>query len=282
MSPKLMPIHVICRICAVIIGGAILLSGCQTVSDRLRINENDQPRSNENETTGISSVHLRLGNPSNASTADPNNYLLIGKAYAASYNNSKGTPNWVAWKTTSGDLGERLERVEFHPDPRLPPGIRRITAHDYSGSGYDRGHLCPSADRFADPEANFETFAMTNVVPQTPDLNQFVWNKLEMYSRGLARHGVDVYTIAGVYGDAGRINGKLTVPTNCWKVILWLREGQDPAGQNSGFRVVAVDVPNIQGIRNDSWRKYRTTMRELEEKTGYRFFSSLPTGSRDQ
>ena len=107
---------------------------------------------------------------------------------------------------TREDLGDKLRRPDFQPDNRLPPGVDRITTFDYIGSGYDRGHVVPSGDRFGDREANAETFLMTNIVPQTGALNQFPWEQLESYSRYLIRRGNDVYTIAGVYGDAGTDN----------------------------------------------------------------------------
>ncbi len=210
------------------------MAACRPIAEQVN-SPNAEPLSTANT---ASSIDLALGNPSNASTADRNNFLIIRRAYALSYNNSKGILNWIEWKTTGSDLGDKLDRPDFHPDARLPDGFRRINTFDYNGSGYDRGHMCPSADRFGDAEANEETFAMTNIVPQTGDLNQFPWEKLESYSRSIARRGFDVYTIAGVYGDAGTIKGKIMVPTNCWKIILSVRPGRqltDPASRRTNY-----------------------------------------------
>lgn len=258
---------------------ALAVFGCAAVEERLQQNQNTAAN------TGAApareareSVHLALGNPS-AATSDPasrDNFLLVDESSAISYNDSRGTPNWVAWKTVASDLGESLPRPDFRPDPRLPRNFKRIAYYDYSGSGFDRGHLLPSADRFADPEKNEATFFMTNIVPQTGDLNQFPWEKLESYSRTLVRRGYDVYSVAGVYGDAGRIKGKVTVPTNCWKIIAAVLSGTDPADIGDNTVIVAVDMPNIDGIRNDRWQRYRTTVRDIEFKTGYDFFNRLP------
>lgn len=38
--------------------------------------------------------NLALGNPSGASTGDPNNYLISRPQYVLSYNNSRGIANW--------------------------------------------------------------------------------------------------------------------------------------------------------------------------------------------
>ncbi len=230
------------------------------------------------------SVHLAFGNPSNA-TIDPandENYLIVGEGSAFSYNNSRGTINWISWKTTRTDLGDSLPRPDFRPDPRLPGSFLHIGYYDYSGSGYDRGHMVPSADRFANKKLNEETFLMTNIIPQTAALNQFLWEKLESYSRSQARRGFDVYTIAGVYGDQGILKRKVVVPTNCWKIIAFLPRDwiEDKIDQRT--RVIAVDMPNKEGIENDAWEKYKTTIRAVEEKTGYDFFASMPRDLQDQ
>lgn len=217
---------------------------------------------------------LPFGNPSNAGTADNDNWLVTHSSHVLSYNDSRATPNWVAWRTTHLDLGERRERPLFQFDDSLPKGFRRIQYYDYSGSGYDRGHMVPAADRFSDEPRMEETFLMTNIVPQTRDLNQFPWNKLESYARGIVRNGNDVYTIAGVYGEKGRFRSKVTIPTNCWKVIVVLPRGG--ATINERTRIIAVDMPNIDGIENVRWETYKTTVRQIEQKAGVDLFSELP------
>jgi endonuclease G len=62
------------------------------------------PRQSHNSST---SVHLLLGNPSGATTsaAKPDNYLMEKQQYALSYNNSRGTPNWVSWQLNRSWIG---------------------------------------------------------------------------------------------------------------------------------------------------------------------------------
>jgi endonuclease G len=40
-----------------------------------------------------------------------------------------------------------LPLVGYFVDNYLPPSFYQVQTSDYSGSGYDRGHMCPSADR---------------------------------------------------------------------------------------------------------------------------------------
>lgn len=255
--------------------------GCERLRSGTASRENDQAPASPASANAYSAA-LPYGNPSNATT-DPNNrdnYLVVHDSHVLSYNDSRGTMNWVAWRTTLEDVGERLPRELFQPDRSLPTGFRRIQYYDYSGSGYDRGHIVPSADRFANPKLNEQTFLMTNIVPQTGDLNQFPWNKLESYGRILARRRYTIYTIAGVYGEKERLRGKVTAPTNCWKVIVVLPRGKTEISAST--RIIAVDMPNVDSIENVPWERYKTTVRSIEEKTGFDIFSLLPRELQDQ
>lgn len=261
---------------------AAVLTGCRTTPDdplRPELN-NSSPVAPPS--PGSAAVDSPFGNSSGASPDPSNrdNYLLTDEASTLSYNASKGTLNWVVWKTTRADLGDRLERPDFRSDTRLPAGFRRIEYYDYSGSGYDRGHIVPSADRFGSRQMNEKTFVMTNIVPQTDDLNQYPWNEFESYVRSQVRSGSDAYQIAGVYGDQGRLKGKITVPSNCWKIVLFVRSGRAPA-VDTRSRIVAVDMPNKKGIANVSWQRYRTSVRAIEQQTGLDLFAALPKDVQD-
>ncbi len=232
-------------------------------------------------TTAVPSIHSPFGLPS-GSDANPDDLLITGSESVFSYNNSRGTVNWVAWRTTRADLGDSIPRPNFEIDDRIPKGLRRIAYYDYSGSGYDRGHMVPSADRFADRRRNMETFRMTNIVPQTSALNQYPWEKFESYIRGQVRRriGFDAYQIAGVYGEREVIKGRLVAPANCWKVVVLIPRGSTPE-VTERTRVIAVDMPNIDGIEKVPWESYRVTVRSIEEKAGVDLFATLSKPLQD-
>ena len=229
-------------------------------------------------------VFLALGNPSNANTSDPNNYLLVNNYFALSYNRDKAIPNWSAWRLSKAELGDlaRPNPDPFRPDPRLPNNWERVTPSDYTGSGFDRGHLCPSADRSGSEEGMSDTFLMTNMTPQTPDLNRGPWVKLEAYLRTLVTRGNDVYIFAGVYGEKGKLKKKVSVPTNDWKIAVSIPRGAPISEINPQTRVIAVDMPNVKAIKNADWQLYRVTVRQIEQRTGYNFFSNLPQLLQDE
>lgn len=276
-NPKFYARFVLC----LLVLGLLFTGGCSFISERTDSGNFNRGAEQPAIRPEAGAVHLLLGNPSNANSDNRDNYLLIKKTFAISYNNNRGTANWISWKTSKADLGESIERPEFRPDLSLPRNFVRINATDYSGSGYQRGHLVPSADRFGDPEANLETFMMTNIVPQTGDLNQYPWAKFENYVRYNARRISDVYQIAGVYGNNGRIRNKVTVPANCWKIVLILPAGSGITDINENTRILAVDMPNTKGIAKNRWQQYQTTVRAIEQKTGYNFLSRLPEGLQE-
>ncbi len=221
-------------------------------------------------------VYLALGNPTSAASG-PDNFLVVRNAYALSFNNSRGIANWVAWRISENDFGAAERQNNFRPDPGLPKNLTRVTPTDYTGSGFDRGHLCPSADRSSSEQANSETFLMTNIVPQTPDLNREVWENLESYSRALVKKGkVDLYIIAGAYGEKGKLKKKVSIPTNFWKVIVAVPQGASVSAINENTHIIAVDMPNASGIAGTDWRKFRTTVRAIEQRANVNLFSALP------
>jgi endonuclease G, mitochondrial len=126
--------------------------------------------------------HLTMGNPSNAVTNinQPANYLLDKSQYAVFYNRDLGRPNWVSWHLDSSWIGSTPRQDDFRNDTTLPSGWHQVKATDYSGSGFDRGHHCPSGDRTNTVASNSATFLMTNMMPQSPDNNQGPWEAGEL------------------------------------------------------------------------------------------------------
>ncbi|ABX03786.1 DNA/RNA non-specific endonuclease [Herpetosiphon sp.] len=226
------------------------------------------------------SLHLTLGNPSNA-VADPlvpNNYLIERTQYALAYQRDAGIPAWVSWHLEVQDLGS-TSRGDFAVDTSLPSGWYRVATSDYSGSGYDRGHMTPSGDRTSSRAANDQTFIMSNIIPQAPDNNQGPWNDLENDSRTWARAGNELYIISGGYGTKGTIaSGRVLIPAVTWKVIVVLPVGNDDANRvAANTRVIGIWMPNDQGIRSNAWEQYRVSVDYIESMTGYDFLSNVPT-----
>lgn len=223
------------------------------------------------------SPHLLLGNPSSATPTKltPDNYLMVKNQYALSVNQTKGTANWASWQLNKSWLGKAERQDNFRPDNTLPAGWVRVTPSMYSGSGYDRGHIVPSADRSLTEEDNSSTFLMTNMMPQSADNNRNTWGNLEDYCRYLVSQGKELYIVAGPFGSLGELKGKVTIPKTTWKIVVVLdNPGSGMNGITASTRVIAVNIPNEQEINND-WKAYKVSVDELEKLTGYDFLSSV-------
>ncbi|QNK64360.1 DNA/RNA non-specific endonuclease [Pedobacter sp. PAMC26386] len=237
--------------------------------------------------------NLLLGNPSNAqhSINSATNYLMDQTYYTESYNRDKGTPNWVSWHISSTDLGSSSRANNFRADINLPSGWYAVGNSSYSGSGFDRGHNCPSGDRTSDNTANSATFLMTNMIPQAPKNNQQTWANLENYTRSLVNGGNEVYVVMGSYGSGGTgtngyqttiDNGNVNVPSRIWKVIVVIPNGNNDLSRiTSSTRVIAVDTPNDQGTVDTDWKKYLTTVRSIEAASGINIMSNVSQSIQD-
>jgi endonuclease G len=203
-----------------------------------------------------------------------------------SYNRDKGIPNWVSWHLNSTWIGTTPRQDDYRADTSLPAGWYQVQSTDYSGSGFDRGHMCPSGDRTASVPDNSATFLMTNFVPQAPDNNQGPWEVLETYCRTLVTQGNELYIITGGAGQGGTgsnggvtntvAGGHVVVPAVTWKVIIVLPNGANDVDRvTKQTRTIAVIMPNAQGIRTTPWTDFRVSVRQVEQLTGYNFFSNV-------
>ncbi len=221
------------------------------------------------------SPHLLLGAPVDATPAD--DYVMAKAQYALSYNNPKRVPNWVAWRVQASDIGNANRTNTFRADASLPAGFVSATNADYKGSGYSRGHMCPSADRTASASANSETFIFTNIVPQAAELNSGPWQQLETYERAQAVAGKDVYIVAGsVFPTTAKTIGKsVAVPSRNYKIVVVLPRGATLADVTSSTPIVAVDMPNDRTALGKPWATYKVSMADVERVSGYRFLTAV-------
>ncbi|MCZ7592952.1 MAG: DNA/RNA non-specific endonuclease [Kiritimatiellae bacterium] len=228
------------------------------------------------------SLQMQLGNPSGATANanDRNHYLIQRTVQALDFSDVLGEPRWASWDLTSGDIGSSSRSSSFYVDSTLPSGFYRVKTADYTNSGYDRGHMTPSLDR-TDTDANNKlVFYMSNILPQSPDNNQGPWQSLEAYCQSLAKAGNELLIISGGSGYNGSYipSGKAAIPGYVWKIVVVVPSGSGSALSrvNAASRVIAVKMPNVQGIRSVAWQNYITSVNQIQSDTAYNFFSALP------
>ncbi|MEG4424946.1 MULTISPECIES: DNA/RNA non-specific endonuclease [unclassified Microcoleus] len=240
-----------------------------------------KPSTREPISSAINNRNLLLGNPSNAvsSIASIDNYLLVKRQYVMSYNSKTKTANWVSWQLNRSWIGAADRQDNFRPDDSLPDAWYKVRPNDYMGSGYDRGHIAPSADRTRNEPDNSSTFLMTNMMPQVPELNRGLWGDLEDYCRELVAQGKELYIIAGPVGRKGSIGRKekIAVPTKNWKVIVVLnQQGLGMQGITADTRTIAVMMPNDANVKGRGWKSFRVSVARVEKETRLNFLSNVP------
>ena len=224
------------------------------------------------------SVHLALGAPRDATPDD--DHLMIKPQYALSYNRQRNLANWVSWNLDASYFGPiPRHKGRFLVDTSLPSGFYQVQDRDYVGSGFDRGHMVRSEERTRTTEDNVATFLLPNVLPQRHDLNAGPWLRLEEYNQALSqKEDKELYVSAGgIFGARPETIGRgIAVPEACFKIVVVLERGQGLEDVSPATRVIAVVMPNTTGILDQAWGQYRTSVSEIERRTGYGFLSLVP------
>jgi endonuclease G len=169
---------------------------------------------------------------------------------------------------TGASVLASVTRVDnFREDAEVPAAVRATLA-DYSGSGYDRGHLAPNASVDFSVAAMDESFLLSNIAPQNSTLNQNAWAELEGYVRACAVTKGELVVTTGPFFNStnpARIGTGVAVPDGFFTAMLHPRE----SGQAMGFM-----VPN-QGITPSMLPSYVTSVDAIEAKTGLNLFPAL-------
>jgi endonuclease G len=194
--------------------------------------------------------------------------------FALSYDEDHEQAEWVAYELTRARLNENwADRPNsFRPDPNVR--TESATPRDYSGSGYDKGHLCPAADMAFDAQAIDETFFMSNMSPQEPAFNAGIWRELEELTRDWARKFNTLYIATGpvltksAYTQIGF--SKVSVPNAFYKVLLAPEQ----------HRAIAFVLPNELG--DSPVMDYACSIDKVEKLTGLDFFPNLLKGMDEE
>lgn len=188
--------------------------------------------------------------------------------FSVSFNKDNRTPNYVAWELLGNETeGESARSNKFWSDNDLEgcPDTR-----DYTRSGYDRGHLCSSADQKWNPQAMNDCFVMANICPQAHDLNNGAWKTLEKKERQWAKRDSALIIVAGpIYNtsDTARIGmAGVRVPGAFFKALL--------APYLDSPRAIAFVYPNMDSPGN--MQDYAMSIDDVEKITGFDLFPSLP------
>ncbi len=191
-----------------------------------------------------------------------------------SFNPKLHIPNFVAWELTADEVDGTVSRGnKFFCDESVP-GCP--DSWDYSYSGYDRGHMAPAGDMKWSRKAMDETFFLTNICPQSGDLNRGAWKTVEEKCRARAKMDQALYIVCGPVPGEKPIeligDSKVFVPKRFFKVIC--------APYANPPYAIGFIMPNGKVVGGA--QKAAVSVDEVEAATGYDFFSELPDDLENQ
>jgi endonuclease G len=167
-------------------------------------------------------VHAPYGIPT-ANKADA--IVICRSGYVTMHDNQAKIPVWASYAIDAQTALGCIPRTNaFVADNSLPLG-KKASPTDYAGTGYDQGHLVPDGDQSYNQQVEWESFLMTNMSPQLPNLNRGVWKQLESNVRAWAvQRNHKLIVIPGdIYDTAtakkiGKSN--VVVPTALFKIVI--------------------------------------------------------------
>lgn len=256
---------------------ALAVAVIQVMPSLLRATSGDQS-SREPESSGPSpsvdganhggSIHY-AGRP--IRTTYPNDVSYLPRiGFEIAYDEQRGNPAWVAYRITLDEWDEEWKRpARFSVDEAT---VARISHQDYTNSGYDRGHMAPNEaiSESYGREAQLQTFLMSNVVPQSPDLNQGPWRIFEELLVDRTKESEELWVVTGpIYDDdiTTIADGAVEVPDGFFKVVIDEVDGQ----------LVSLTVLTPQAVdRRADPLRFSTSIDEVELKAGWDLNPDLP------
>ena len=189
------------------------------------------------------------------------------EGYSLSYSEPHEQAEWVAYELKKVHLSNsNFKRPYFEIDKAVKTGA--ADWRNYKNSGYDRGHLCPAADRAYEQSAHDETFLTSNISPQQHDFNSGIWNRLEQKVRYWADKYDGVFVVTGgiLKGDMKTIGDEgVAVPNQFYKVLI--------DANNGTTKMIAFLMPHQDSDR--PLYEFVVSVDTIENLTGIDFFPEL-------
>ena len=192
--------------------------------------------------------------------------LLEKVGFIIDYDTINLLPNWVAYELNDYET-ESVEKRKTHYSK--DPYVSNCPSHvKYKYSGYDRGHLKPAADSKSNNQQMEDCCLMSNITPQTKELNQNIWKDLEYNARALAKKYNSIYIVTGRSNEfIDSLDSGIMVPSYYWKSVL-IYTGNETI-------IESFSIPNTYS-KHDSLSNYFISVDELELKINLDLFLQLP------
>jgi endonuclease G len=200
--------------------------------------------------------------------------IVKHKNYTLRYEEDYEVPAWVVHKLRGEYTKGRASRGDnqFMPDRKVKNNS--ALSGDYSGTGFDRGHMVPAGDFKCCQELMTETFYMSNIAPQAPDFNRGIWENIESRIRGWSMRDEELFIVTGPVlrkglPTIGRYND-VAIPEYFYKIVLFYQPNSEKSA-----RAIAFLLPN-EALFGKRMNNFVVPIDEVEKATGIDFFAKLP------
>lgn len=132
---------------------------------------------------------------------------ICNKEYISYFSKELKIPVAVVEKLEPEDFTDNKagRTNDFRVDPRIPSRYQ-LSPKQYVRSKYDKGHLAASSNT-SDKRTVSQSYLMTNIVPQDPQLNRGTWKNMESFAKDLRKSNYHAkYVISGVIFDNCEVN----------------------------------------------------------------------------
>lgn len=206
--------------------------------------------------------HRKFGEPCRT------DMVLDRDGFSLGYSLEKRCALWVSYVITKGSVGVDIDRaLSFYPDPDIPLKYR-VKPGVFNNTGYDKGHLAPSATVDFSKRSNEQTFAMSNIALQHPKLNRQAWSALETIIRSWTHSKGKLFVVTGpIYGQRSKRIDEIPVPKSFYKVVYSFKHQ----------KWIAFILPNSSVSSTKLW-EHVTSVKEVETQAGCKFLKKLPKG----
>ena len=216
--------------------------------------------------------------------------LLDKRWFTIGYDERTKSPAWVLYQL-AGPI------MHPGPEPTRPATFAtdfdtaaHVNHHDYSRSGFDRGHMCPAYAMWCrgGSDAFIATFICSNIIPQPHQVNAGIWEELETDIAGRwASHGGKPAGggWAERFGEVTVINGPIysgmpstlrngtAVPSIDFSVVIRHDSGH--------YQALAFEIPNVGDPRGPLDR-YLVTIKRVEDDSGLDLFAGEASALRGE
>lgn len=265
--------------------GTLLFTACSKdkddEEDRSELNVNSNDNRTQPELSRLEFPRVKGGNSVVLVHTTSDSY---GVNYSVEWDKEKKSQRWSCYQLNRANSVSNTQRYkdkdnQYPMDPLLPSADYMSRDLIY-GSGYEHGHICPSADRLYSYNANLQTFYLTNMQPQDRIMNSGMnydspWYRLEMQVRAWATASTteNLYIVKGGTIEDHQlreiVKNELRVPKYFF-VALLLKNAQ-------GYKACGFWMEHDgKDHGKEPLGNFAVNIRELERRTGIDFFCNLP------